>query len=100
MPGVRTVATGGAVSDDPQPGGRPVQVREMRTSPLWARIADALRAGIRDGTFEPRRMPTARELAGRFGCGAEACRMALDDLAAGGLITRLPLRGTVPADLT
>lgn len=25
--------------------------------------------------------------------------MALDDMAAGGLITRLPLRGTVPADL-
>jgi hypothetical protein len=99
MTGVRAVAAGSMVSDDPQPEGRPVQVPKVRASPLWARIADALRAGIRDGTFEPRRMPTARELAGRFGCGAEACRMALDELAAGGLITRLPLRGTVPADL-
>lgn len=76
-------------------GGEP---RPRRKAPTWARIADALRAGIGDGTFDPKRMPTARELAARFGYGVDACRTALDDLADDGLITRRPLRGTVPAD--
>jgi hypothetical protein len=74
------------------------QPRPRREARAWTRVADALRAGISDKTFDPRRMPTARELAAKFGCGVDACRTALDDLADDGLITRLPLRSTVPAD--
>ncbi|MDD5706176.1 MAG: GntR family transcriptional regulator [Kiritimatiellae bacterium] len=62
--------------------------------PLYRALADALRKDIASAGSEPKRLPTGRELCEPHGVSLITVRKAMALLAAEGLITRTPKRGT------
>jgi GntR family transcriptional regulator len=59
-----------------------------RPPPLYVRIADALREGIRGGRYRPGdKLPSERELSERFGVSKVTARQAIVQLRAEGLVT-------------
>lgn len=71
--------------------------REGRASaspPAYARLRDLLRGAIEHGEYEDKRVPTDLELTKRFGVSRHTVRQAMNELAAEGLIKRIPGRGT------
>ncbi|WP_376087249.1 GntR family transcriptional regulator [Roseomonas sp. CCTCC AB2023176] len=69
-----------------------------RAAPFWLRIAEVLRAELRDGIYPPGRpLPGEHELAARFGAARMTLRRAMDALAAEGLLRREAGRGTFAA---
>ncbi len=78
---------------DPGTGARAateIKVRQVRDHVLGA---------IRSGRLPPgTRLPTERDLAGRFGAARNAVRRALGELETAGLLTRQVGRGTFVAD--
>lgn len=73
-------------------------VRESPTAP-YEQIADYLRGEIAGGALPSRhRLPSARELAERFGVATATVQRALGDLKADGLIIAAGSRGTFVRD--
>jgi GntR family transcriptional regulator len=67
----------------------------LAPQPLYARIKDALRQRIVDGTYAPHsQMPSEHELCATFGVSRITVRQALGDLQKEGLIFRLHGKGT------
>ncbi|MGL4962695.1 MAG: GntR family transcriptional regulator [Inquilinus sp.] len=65
-------------------------------APLWAQIADRLRADIKKGAFRPGDLlPAESELNRRFGVSRTTSRAALDCLESEGLIVRKSGRGSM-----
>lgn len=63
--------------------------------PPYQQVADALRAGIRDGVYAPGdRLPTVAELAEQYGVAKMTVQRALTDLRAEELIVSWQGRGT------
>lgn len=70
----------------------------LSPQPLYAKIKDALRARILDGTYAPHsQMPSEHELCAAFGVSRITVRQALGDLQKEGLIFRLHGKGTFVA---
>lgn len=60
---------------------------EIRRTPLWKSIADALRNAIADGQYAPGdKLPTEASLAERFGVNRHTVRHAVSRLSAEGLV--------------
>src|SRR3984893_8889638 len=75
-------------------GGHPVPAR-----PAYLRVADELRAGIRDGTYPPvSRLPSLRALAAQHGLSDIVIRAAFAVLRNEGLVTTQARSRTVVRD--
>ena len=72
-------------------------IRENAT-PLYRQIAAVLREEILEGRFEPTgRLPSEAEIGARFAVSRVTVRLALDELAGGGLIEQRKGKGTYVA---
>jgi len=69
-----------------------------RGASAYRRLADDLRAALRDGRYPPDvKLPTEAELAERYRISRQTVRRAFQDLVAEGLVHRVPGRGTFAA---
>src|SRR5260370_27117499 len=66
-------------------------------SPKWVQVAARIGADIEEGTLAPDRLPIVKELARRYGCGTETCRLALWKLADDRVVTRRVFRTAAAA---
>ncbi len=67
--------------------------------PLYHQLVQQISAEIRQGQLPPHsRIPSEMELSRRFGISRMTVRQAINQLAAGGLLYRLPGRGTFVAE--
>jgi GntR family transcriptional regulator len=74
---------------------------DHETRPAHQQLSEDLRLGIEEGHFRPgERMPTEAELAEKYGIHRQTVRRAFHDLAADGLVTRIPGRGTFPTNFS
>ncbi|RFU22063.1 GntR family transcriptional regulator [Geodermatophilus marinus] len=71
----------------PPPGSRPA------APPVRSRVEDALRRAIAEGEFAPGSRLVEADLVARFDAGRSHVRLAIDALAAEGLVERVPNRG-------
>jgi DNA-binding GntR family transcriptional regulator len=70
-----------------------------RSTPAYRRLAEDLRAAIREGRYaNGKRLPTEAELERHYGVSRQTVRRAFQDLVAEGLVYRVPKRGTFVTD--
>ena len=71
----------------------------MRTEPAYQTLRDQLRGEIAAGHYrDGARLPTESELVARHGLSRQTVRRAFQDLVAGGVVYRVPGRGTYASD--
>ena len=73
---------------------------ERTPAPIRAQVLDNLRQAILDGRFAPGQRLIERELVELTGVSRTSIREALRELAAEGLVTTIPNKGTVVATLS
>jgi len=71
----------------------------VRTEPAYQTLRDQLRGEIAAGHYrDGARLPTESELVARHGLSRQTVRRAFQDLVAGGVVYRVPGRGTYASD--
>ncbi len=71
----------------------------MRTEPAYQTLRDQLRGEIAAGHYrDGARLPTESELVARHGLSRQTVRRAFQDLVAGGVVYRVPGRGTYASE--
>ena len=71
----------------------------MRTEPAYQTLRDQLRGEIAAGHYrDGARLPTESELVARHSLSRQTVRRAFQDLVAGGVVYRVPGRGTYASD--
>src|SRR4029077_9595777 len=71
----------------------------MRSAPAYQTLRDQLRGEIAAGHYrDGARLPTESELVARHGLSRQTVRRAFQDLVAGGVVYRVPGRGTYASD--
>ncbi|VXC36513.1 GntR family transcriptional regulator [Nocardioides sp. AX2bis] len=76
----------------------PEPARPVKSEAAYRVLAEQLRQGILSQSFPEGRLPTEAVLAQTHGLSRQTVRRAMQDLVAGGMVYRVPGRGTFVAD--